>query len=332
MDLSHQLEPALTKIGTAKHCKPPTTRSDNCYRNPRHQGARTLNLRRFLRYSSHVVIAVLVPHILAAQTAVVARNVNLRKGHSSQTGVVRLLTPPDELILITLTATDGYYHVRLPDGVKGWVWGHNISIDTAEIAPAAPGGPPESYHGCDLEGTATSAKFKTLNKLKNRITKPAANALDPTATIDAILAPGPDLTRWNESQGASIVVYVAEVKRGADETVNCGETEEIEEDTHIELVAKVSDAGQKKPMIAEVTPRWREYVSTQGMDWTTPTLKTSLRHKWVRFTGWLMSDFAHAPQAENTNPGGAHNWRGTVWEIHPITEIKVCPNNSPVGC
>jgi hypothetical protein len=34
-------------------------------------------------------------------------------------------------------------------------------------------------------------------------------------------------------------------------------------------------------------------------------------------------DFAHASEAENTNPGHKGNWRATCWEIHPITNIKI---------
>jgi hypothetical protein len=45
--------------------------------------------------------------------------------------------------------------------------------------------------------------------------------------------------------------------------------------------------------------------------------------KWVEITGWLLFDFEHVPEAENTNPGGAKNWRATCWEIHPVTSIRV---------
>lgn len=287
------------------------------------------------------VLLMILPATGNAQTAVAIRSVNLHKGPSSKHAVIGHLAPPDEMTLIAATATNGYYNVRLPDGAQGWVYGKYIAIDTSRadssggvspVPPVETGGPLEVYRGCDFQGTAASAKFRALNVLKNRITRPGASDVDQRATVDAVLAPGADETRWNESKGASVVAYVADVKHGAVETVNCGDSQEQYEDTHIELVSQAADAGNKHPMIAEVTPRWREYMSGQGQDWSTPTLTTTLRHHWMRFTGWLMNDFQHAPQADNTNPGGSGNWRGSVWEIHPITDIKPCPNDSPNGC
>jgi len=285
----------------------------------------------------------IAPAIVNAQTAVAIHNVGLHKGPSSKQAVIGYLTPPDEMTLITATTTHGYYLVRLPDGARGWVYGKYISVESSDAStplvptpnpnqPADTGGPLEIYRGCDFQGTAASPKFRTLNVLKNRITRPGSADIDQSVTVSAVLAPGPDQTRWSESKGASVVAYVADVKHGAVETVNCGDNQEQYEDTHIELVRQAADAGTKHPMIAEVTPRWRAYMSVQGQDWSTPTLTTTLRHHWVRFTGWLMNDFQHAAQADNTNPGGSGNWRGSVWEIHPITDIKPCANNSPNGC
>src|SRR5258708_578263 len=47
-----------------------------------------------------------------------------------------------------------------------------------------------------------------------------------------------------------------------------------------------------------------------------------IKVKWIEVSGWAMFDVMHVNAAENTNPGGAHNWRATCWEIHPITSIK----------
>jgi hypothetical protein len=41
-------------------------------------------------------------------------------------------------------------------------------------------------------------------------------------------------------------------------------------------------------------------------------------------------DFEHVDEAENTNPGGAHNVRATCWETHPVTSIKVL-DGPPAG-
>src|SRR5262249_8476864 len=57
--------------------------------------------------------------------------------------------------------------------------------------------------------------------------------------------------------------------------------------------------------------------------WTTSTLRDKLKGKWVEVIGWLLFDVPHIRGAENTNPGGADNWRATCWELHPVTSITV---------
>jgi hypothetical protein len=58
-------------------------------------------------------------------------------------------------------------------------------------------------------------------------------------------------------------------------------------------------------------------------DWSTEALRARLLHHRVRVTGWLLFDAEHRNAAENTEPGGAHNWRATAWEVHPITKLEV---------
>ena len=76
-------------------------------------------------------------------------------------------------------------------------------------------------------------------------------------------------------------------------------------------------------MVVEVTPRLRAIMGTSGTDWSTKTLRKQLRGEWIKVQGWMMFDAQHANAAENTNPGGANNWRATAWEIHPVTDIQV---------
>jgi len=45
--------------------------------------------------------------------------------------------------------------------------------------------------------------------------------------------------------------------------------------------------------------------------------------RWVRVQGWMLFDFEHSNMAENTRPGNPKNWRGTAWEIHPVTSIEI---------
>jgi hypothetical protein len=76
-------------------------------------------------------------------------------------------------------------------------------------------------------------------------------------------------------------------------------------------------------VVVEVTPRLQAIMRNAGTDWTTKTLRKEILHKWVKVLGWMTFDSQHANAAENTNPGGANNWRATAWEIHPVTDIQV---------
>jgi hypothetical protein len=199
---------------------------------------------------------------------------------------------------------------------------------------------------CDpVTGDAVTDQAKALNTLKNRSQGPSIFDNDPTITIDKILAPGNDVNRFSPTKAATITGYVASVKVGGIETCNCHATNPAARDTHIDLVSdpkyavphfiNVSttkngkrttvkkDTNEKYHMIVEVTPRVRAQQQAHGVDWSTPTLKTQLTHHWVRFSGWMLFDTEHIPEAENTHPGNKLNWRATCTEIHPIFAINV---------
>jgi hypothetical protein len=138
-----------------------------------------------------------------------------------------------------------------------------------------------------------------------------------------MLAPGNDKTRWSTTSGAEVTGYVLDVKPGGSETCNCGKADPVHTDTHIELVLHSTDTAMTKSVVVEGTPRIRALMKANGIDWSTSTLRRQLRGNWVKVSGWMTFDAQHANAAENTNPGGANNWRATAWEIHPVTNIQV---------
>lgn len=287
-----------------------------------------------MRRSAAVFFLFLVPALPAVgQTAVVTRNVNLRAGPSTTFAIIRRLRPPDEVLVLDPQPRHGYYEVRTAGGSHGWVWSRNVHV-TPPVSAAPPdslaAGPPAIYRGCPLEGSAVSDGYRASNRLKNRVTAPAAGAIDSAATLEALLSRGGQ-TDWSDARGASIVGYVLHVKEGGEETVNCGATDIRYRDTHIEVVRDSTDTAATARLIVEVTPRWRAYMRSHGADWSTAALHDSLAGRWVRFSGWLFWDFSHADEAELTDPGGAHNWRATAWEIHPVTGIRTCPDG-PQSC
>jgi hypothetical protein len=181
---------------------------------------------------------------------------------------------------------------------------------------------------CSLEGTAKSQEVKDLNRLKGRYHMPVPFDFDESVTLTAMIAPGDDEDRFDDRRAARVIGFVLSVQVGGNETCNCKATNPDERDTHIALTASempMSDDAKKQSVVAEVTPRTRIVHQRQSNQngWTTDALRAGIQGKWVEISGWLMFDFEHVHQAENTNPGGDGNWRATCWEIHPVTDIKV---------
>jgi uncharacterized protein YraI len=282
--------------------------------------------RRLLLYAAVVVLAGSSFASAAAQiAAVVTRNVNLRTGPSSSRAIIRLLTPPDELSILDSVRTNDYYEVRTPGGDHGWAWARNVRITGTTPATPVTAGPPEVYRSCPLVGSALQAHRQESNRKKNRVTRPAQADIDANVTLATLLQSDDDETRWSDARAASIVAFVVDVKKGGEETVNCGETDSLYRDTHIDVVLDPQDRPKVVRVIVEVTPRWRAFIGTQGENWTTRALSNALEGHWVRFTGWLFWDFEHADEATHTNPNGDNLWRATAWEIHPVREIRICP-------
>ncbi len=181
----------------------------------------------------------------------------------------------------------------------------------------------EVNEDCPLEGSAKSENLKKLNLLKNRTGLPASSDYDVNVSLAKMLEPGDDQNRWSTDKAAEIVGYVAEVKPGGIETCNCEAKDVYERDTHIELVINPMSFTNNEKVIVEITPRMRKILSAGGEDWSTRALRDRILGRWVKVKGWLLFDFEHARQAENTNPGNERNWRATSWEIHPLTSIEV---------
>jgi hypothetical protein len=176
---------------------------------------------------------------------------------------------------------------------------------------------------CSLQGDARSPDVKALNRLKGRYHSPVASDIDQSATLTAMVAPGDDEDRFDVQSAATVTGFVLQVEVGGRETCNCHATDPDERDTHIALTLS-EGADQTQSVVAEVTPRTRLLRKRAGHDdWTTAALRRDIQGKWVEVTGWLLFDFEHVHEAENTNPGGAKNWRATCWEIHPVTSIRV---------
>ena len=63
----------------------------------------------------------------------------------------------------------------------------------------APTSNTDDFDGCGMDGSATTARLKALNQLKDRYTVPHDNQIDSSITLSAMLIPGDDKSRWSST-------------------------------------------------------------------------------------------------------------------------------------
>jgi len=79
-------------------------------------------------------VYLLLQGTLAAQTAVVIRNVNLRPDASTNGAPLDTLKPGTKLELVETGNTNGFLHVKTPNGTEGWAWSRNLRVQTTGAA------------------------------------------------------------------------------------------------------------------------------------------------------------------------------------------------------
>jgi uncharacterized protein YgiM (DUF1202 family) len=276
--------------------------------------------------------------------AIVMQHAVLWSGPS--TGAERLGTVEAGEIITILSPgrRSGYIRVQTQDEEVGWVTDRRLrpvdesdvheprtTVATTTTALARSSVAGSDFDGCPAEGNPSPRgsnfeRLKDLNRLKNRGADPSDADIDRTVTLDKLLEPSDDDSQtWSPSRAAEIVGYVYHVKPGGSETVNCKKADPAHRDSHIELVESPNATGPTHRLVVEVTPRWRAATGSHSVEWTTKALQQTIEGHCVRVRGWLFFDSEHRSQSENTNPGGASNWRATAWEIHPVSSLAVVP-------
>lgn len=173
---------------------------------------------------------------------------------------------------------------------------------------------------CPSVGIAITVRSRELHRLKNRTALPQPADFDSRVTLDALLQRGDDRNRWSTDRAARIQGLVIDVAYAGTEATNCYNP--CRRDIHIHI-ANRKEAPKTDIVVLEVTPNIRDWAKGQGIDWSEQTLKAQLIDRWCEFEGWLYFDVGHAEESENNAPGNPENWRGTAWEVHPITKITV---------
>lgn len=293
----------------------------------------------------------IIANVLIADNALVQKKTNLRKDPSAKHTPIRVLLPDEELTILDSTSSSTYLKVKTDDNKTGWVWKNAVEILPSSSSGAGPTGPspPPSSGGASnaispdwpkpdpvdedfmgSEGTCggTGDGGDTATNARKNRTDPLPEFHDvPWNAIATLTYPAAPASRaqWTKAQLQSIQPYEGVALRttgflshsvnvensGSGESTNCHFHADDDVDWHIYLQEKTAD-GMDKAVIVETTPRIRRLHH-----WNSAVLEKWVNsNKPIRITGFLMLDPEHRNQVGK--------YRGTVWEIHPVTNIEVC--------
>ncbi len=211
----------------------------------------------------------------------------------------------------------------------------------------------QACHGHYATGCSAGGAYDGyLNSLKNGLIDPANppqlvfKNISDLATLETHL-PG-DLTKVNhedlkdqigalgEGEVSSLSGYLYYAKDGGAESSNCLLKGADNIDFHIGIgddpgLADKAKSQQLSPVdrshaaIVEMTPHWRaEYQP----GWNLAQVQKAIGRQ-VYVVGQLLADNEHDDAKDDcayTGAGGPgpNCWRGTIWELHPVTRFLVC--------
>jgi hypothetical protein len=132
-------------------------------------------------------------------------------------------------------------------------------------------------------------------KLKQRSSVPKDGDIDSGATLESLLTKKA-ATDWSTAKGATIEGKLVQVEK------------EQDGDVHLTIAPPGGETDTSKWLVAEVTPAWQK----KNASFSAPRLR-KLIGKTVRVSGWLYYEM----DDEQQDP------RGTLWEIHPVTNVAV---------
>ena len=144
--------------------------------------------------------------------------------------------------------------------------------------------------------------------------------------------PGPTknrapLTKLGEGTLRVLEGYILIARQEGMEKVNCEKTPPdvaTSHDIHISIVGDVNQVhgDECESVVAELSPHHRPD------SWTKPNVqKVAQGHHRVRVTGQLFFDSSHSPCTDGKAEAGDPH-RTSLWEIHPVYSLEVCPKDA----
>jgi hypothetical protein len=252
-----------------------------------------------------------------------------------------------------------YVRVMIPKGPSGWVLEADVNkvadADLASIAlegSAQPCVSPETLNACTTtkptgcssadsphglanqlkrtvppDGTPTTLTFETFAQLQSAAVESVDQGVDiPPAERDKIKSIETAEGTVGEGSRVRLLAFLSEGKPhpNSGESVNCNLKSEANNDIHIS-VAETKNASEFEGIVVEMIPQHRP------ANWTSNNVDT-LHGKVLLIEGGLFYDNLHFANGDASNPIGGQPARFSLWEIHPVTSVKVCKKTTVGQC
>ena len=252
-----------------------------------------------------------------------------------------------------------YVRVMVPKGPSGWVLEADVNkvaeADLASIALEASAEPcvsPRTLNACTTTkptgcsaagsahglvnqlkrtvpppGTPTTLTFDTFSQLQSAAVGLVDEGVEiPPADRDQIRSI--DTTEGTVGEGSRVrlVAFLSKGKPHANsgESVNCNLRTEANNDIHIS-VSETRNASEFEGIVVEMIPQDRP------ASWTSSNVE-DLRGKVLLIEGGLFYDNLHSVNSDAGNPMRGQPKRFSLWEIHPVTSVKVCKKATVGQC
>ncbi|WP_284268675.1 hypothetical protein [Bradyrhizobium iriomotense] len=278
---------------------------------------------------------------------------------NAQAPATRTIEPNTDLRWVRGDRKGKYLRVMVPKGPTGWVLAADVKTvvkpDLSSIALEAQAQPcvsPETINACTTkkptgcaapdsahgllnqlkrtmppEGTPVTVTFETFSQLQSA----AVELVDQGAEIepsdrDKIKSIDTAEGKLGEGSLVRLVAFLSEGKPHANtgESVNCNLKSEANNDLHISVTER-KNGSEFDGIVVEMIPQDRPD------NWTSADLKT-LRGKVLLIEGALLYDNMHVTNGDENNPLSGQPKRFSLWEIHPITSLKICKKAAVSQC
>jgi hypothetical protein len=169
------------------------------------------------------------------------------------------------------------------------------------------------------EGTPTTLTFDTFSQLQSAAVELVDEGVEiPPAERDKIKSIETTEGTVGEGSRVRLVAFLSEGTPHANsgESVNCNLRREANNDIHVS-VTETKDGSEFEGIVVEMIPQDRP------ANWTSSKID-NLRGKVLLIEGGLFYDNLHFTNGDAKNPMGGQPKRFSLWEIHPVTSLKVC--------